>query len=93
MKNNKIDLNKFYQLVSKNRNIYSDGFSDILDSITEAKEKKEITETQFKLLLKLLLVRKMKEESKDIMQWQEITNKQETTSLLINISNNERRYA
>jgi len=95
MKNNEIKLNRFYQLVSKDQNIYSDEFSSILDSIVKAKENKEISETDFNFLLKLLMIRKIKEESKDIMKWQGVTSgvNNETTSLLINISSKEKQYA
>ncbi len=95
MKNNEIKLNRFYQLVSKDQNIYSDEFSSILDSIVKAKENKEISETDFNFLLKLLMMRKIKEESKDIMKWQGVTSgvNNETTSLLINISSKEKQYA
>ena len=56
MKNDKVKLDRFYQLVSKDQNVYSNEFSNILDSITEAKKKEEITEIQFNLLLKLQIL-------------------------------------
>ena len=63
MKNDKVKLDRFYQLVSKDQNVYSNEFSNILDSITEAKKKEEITEIQFNLLLKLLLIERIPRSS------------------------------
>lgn len=92
--NNKVKLNKFYQLISEDQNIYSDEFSDAFNSIIEAKEKKEINEIEFNFLVKILLTKTIKEETKDIMRWNKVArNSKDTTSFFINVSSKEKRYA
>ncbi len=93
MENTNIKLNKFYQLISENQNPYSDDFSEAFSLIVDAKEKKEISELEFNFLAKILLTRTIKEESKDVMRWNSVTKKSNnTTSLFINVSNNEKKY-
>ncbi|MDQ5953200.1 MAG: hypothetical protein QG551_428 [Patescibacteria group bacterium] len=89
----KIKLDRFYDLVVEGNDIYSDRLNAILTLLLDEKETGRIDDREFNFLVKLLLIKEVKQEGRNINNWISTVSEKKSSSLLINISSTEKKYA
>lgn len=90
----KITLNKNYNPYTDNNatSAYKDHLFETISEIKMALDGGKITEEAANALMQILIVREAKNESAELIRWMNQNNKEENTSVFINISHNNREY-
>ncbi|HUD04054.1 MAG TPA: hypothetical protein VMR73_00995 [Candidatus Paceibacterota bacterium] len=91
----KVILDKNYNpSVIDNSVIYQDHLFETVDEIKNALDQGKINLPVANMLLQILITKEAKKESLELIQWARHNNqKTENTSVFINVSNNNKKYA